>query len=126
MLKVIQEEHYHLVVDQRNKTYFQGTEIECQQFIVRTTLEIERIVIIEYKSGTDYRAYTNYGVVDVSQICNKDSKYDKHFYTVDFGTISDRNFKEILIETLAWHLSFNDYVTACANNQPEETTNPFN
>ena len=29
MLKVIQEEHYHKVIDGRSRVYFEGTEIEC-------------------------------------------------------------------------------------------------
>jgi len=84
-------------------------DMEYFMTAVRLGMQVESISIIEYPRTRIYRVYTTMGIVDVDQVCNEHSKFDKEFFNIDFGLISDSSLRKVLIRVLALTLSYDEY-----------------
>lgn len=114
----------HAVSDFR-RVYFRGSEIECQRFIIKTTLKIKHIAMIYYPDTVTYQAHTNYGIVDIQQVVDADSLYDSMFYDPTYCNNTSLNFKEVLIEALAWDKSMNEYFEGEQNKEQDASGPDF-
>lgn len=111
----------HVVVDSRKRGYFSGSEIECQRFIVDTTLVVTKIGIVSWPDGISYKVETNLGYLQLEQ--NDDGKRPM-FYTCDYGVIGGERIRDVIVETLAWDMSYNQYLCEC-ELQGLDSNDPF-